>query len=251
MKLNIKLVDFCITQFTLVTVIVILGLSVYIFRDPVLAISGTFFRLLDVGAEKNLPTYFSALNLLFSSILIFIIYNHEKANAQKGYVYWLLLSVLFLFLSFDEFASIHEEFAKVYNYLVREKILFPILKTHGWLLFGIAFVFIIGIVLFPFLRNLPRDTLRYFLISGFIFVTGAIGFEFVGAVMLETGFVESREDIVYLLRRILEEGFEMYGIAFFNCTLYREISIRKMSLEFVSDTQVKRSSGFILTIREK
>ena len=244
MNLNIKLRDFCIVQFTLVTIIVILGLLSYIFRDSVLGLSGTLYRLLDVGDEKSLPTLFSTLNLLFSSLLIYIIYRHEKEIVQKGSFYWLFLSLLFLFLSFDEFASIHEKFAKVYDTLVDKNIIYPVLETHGWILFGIAFVFIIALALIPFLKNLPQDTLRYFLLSGFIFVTGAIGFEFVGAMMLQTKFVESPTDIAYLIRRILEEGFEMYGVAVFNCALYREISIRRMCLELTSDVKVERSSGF-------
>ena len=244
MYLNIKLRDFCIAQFALVTALVILGLVAYIFRDSVLDLSGTLYRLLDVGDEKSLPTYFSTLNLLFSSILIYIIYRHEKASDRSDRFYWLFLSLLFLFLSFDEFASIHEKFAKVYDSLVEKNFIYPVLETHGWILFGIAFVLIIVLALIPFLRNLPKDTRRYFLISGFVFVTGAIGFELVGAIMLKTKFVDSPIDIAYLLRRILEEGFEMYGIAMFNCALYREISIRRMSLELLSDTAIERSDDF-------
>ena len=249
MHLNLKLKDFCFVQLALVTTIVILGLFAYIFRDPVLDISGTLYRLLDVGEEQSIPTYFSTLNLLFSSILIYIIYCHEKSRARGGTRYWLFLSLLFLSLSFDEFASIHEKFARVYNSLVEKNILYPVLETHGWILFGVAFVLIIGIVLLPFLRSLPKDTLRYFLISGFVFITGAIGFEFIGAMMLKTGFVESPIELAYLLRRIMEEGFEMYGVAMFNCTLYREISIRRLSLEIESDSIVERSDGFFILSR--
>ena len=249
MYLNIKLRDFCIVQFALVTALVILGLIAYIFRDSVLDLSGTLYRLLDVGEEKSLPTYFSTLNLLFSSILIYIIYQYEKANTLRGYPYWLFLSLLFLSLSFDEFASIHEEFARVYNILVKKNILYPVLETHGWIVFGVAFVLIVALALIPFLRNLPKDTRRYFLISGFVFVTGAIGFEFVGAMMLKTKFVKSPNELAYLIRRILEEGFEMYGIAMFNCTLYREISIRRVSLGFVSDSAVERTDSFFTPTR--
>ena len=71
-----------------------------------------------------------------------------------------------------------------------------------------------------------------FSIAATIFISGAVGFEYLGAVMLETGMVESRNDIAYLIRRIFEEGFEMYGIALFNCALYREILQRNFSLTF-------------------
>ena len=92
------------------------------------------------------------------------------------------------------------------------------------------FVLAVSIVLLPFVSKLPTDTRRYFLIAGCVFVTGAVGFEYLGALMLETGIVESRKDMAYLVRRLFEEGFEMYGVAIFNCALYREILRRKISV---------------------
>ena len=71
-----------------------------------------FLHLLDVR-EQSIPTYISLLNLLLSSILLFIIFKYEKANSHKGFNYWLFLSILFLFLSADESASIHEKFSNV------------------------------------------------------------------------------------------------------------------------------------------
>ncbi len=230
-KLSLKLSEFCIAQFAIVTVVIALGLFAYIFTK----LTGHynllgFLRLLDVGREQSIPTYVSVINLLLASILIFIIYSHEKANKQNGAGYWLFLSILFLYLSIDESAGIHENFEHVYEYLVREELISPILDTHKWLPFGVFFVFAVSIVLLPFVSKLPTDTRRYFLIAGCVFVTGAVGFEYLGAVMLETGIVESSQDMAYLIRRLFEEGFEMYGIAIFNCALYREILRRKISV---------------------
>ena len=35
--------------------------------------------------------------------------------------------------------------------------------------------------------------------------------------------IATKEDLIYLIRRIFEEGFEMYGIALFNCTLFAHL----------------------------
>ncbi|MGI9288758.1 MAG: hypothetical protein ACR2P1_25450 [Pseudomonadales bacterium] len=219
-----------------------LGALAYLFGDPNAAPGELtrLLRLLDVQAEQSVPTYFSVLNLLFSAILILVIYKNIRLMGQAGAAYWLLLALIFLGLSFDESASLHEKLGKLQEILVQRDIMPPILETHRWLPFGVAFVIAVGVVFFPFLRNLPRDTLAYFLFSGFIFITGAIGFEFLGAVMLKTGFVSSKSEPIYLLRRIFEEGFEMYGIACFNCALYREISIRQIVLEIRSDSEIRR-----------
>lgn len=233
MKFNIKLNDFIKVQFGLVSVIIVLGLLSYIFTY--LTGYGTllgFITLLDVGAEQSIPTYFSVINLLLASILLYLLYRHEKINMQKGTNYWLFLSILFLILSADESATIHEKFGNVYVYLANNNIIPGIFETHGWLAFGIPFVVIFGLGMIPFLMLLPRATLYYFIFAGAVFVIGAVGFEYLGYVMLSTNFAESKEDFIYMIRRIFEEGFEMYGIAIFNCALYREILNKKITLTY-------------------
>ena len=235
MELNIRLKKFIKFQLVAVTLIVLLGLFTYIFRD--ITGFGTLFgflRLLDVGSEQSIPTYFSLLNLLLSSILLYIIFKFEKSKKNKGSKYWLFLSILFVFLSIDESASIHENFDLVYEYMAYKGMIPLLLETHQWLFFALLFVSIIGVVLIPFFKMLSKSTLRYFLISGAIFVIGAMGFEFLGAIMLKTGIAESKDDLIFSIRRIFEGGLEMYGIALFNIALYREISNKKIALTIAS-----------------
>lgn len=231
LSFNIKLINFSIAQFSAVSVILLLGLSSYVFyiadRETVL---GGFLRLFDVAAEQSIPTFFSVLNLVLSSILLLALYRYEKLNHRKFANYWLFLAILFLYLSADESASIHENFGLVHDYFVQRNIMPSILETNKWLPFGVLFVAVIALFLVPFLNSLRTTTRNLFLISGVIFLCGAIGFEFIGALMLQTGVVESRLDTIYLFRQILEEGMEMYGIALFNCALYREICLEEISV---------------------
>jgi len=228
--LNVRVVDFAVFQLAAVTLLVLLGTAAYLFTyftgyDSVLG----FLRLVDLGKELNLATYFSSLNLLLSSILLFVAYKFEKAAGSSSTRYWLFLSALFLVLSTDEAAGIHENFGRVYEYLsVRGAV--PTLDSHKWLPFGILFTFLVGLGLIPFVRRLPRDTARLFLAAGFVFVLGAIGFELLGTWMLSSGFVESRQELPYLLRRVVEEGLEMYAIAMFNIAIYRELSRNEVSV---------------------
>jgi len=238
MKLDIKLTSFALAQFAVVTAILTLGMASYIFtwktgHDHLMG----FLRLWDVGAEQSFPTYFSTLNLLFASILLLVIYGYEKANHHKGSYYWLFMSILFLALSADEAACVHENFVFVHYFLLNKGLIPEVYVTHQWLPFGMVFVVVLGIGLFKFLRSLPRTTLFYFLISGVVFLIGAIGFEYIGAVMIKTGVVDSRHDLLYLIRRVFEEAFEMYGIVLFNCALYREILNRKMSFSISTLTE--------------
>lgn len=229
LDLNIR--GFCIAQFAIVTIVIALGFFAYAFTKFTghQSVFG-FLRLLDVGNEQSIPTYVSVVNLLLASILLFIIYHHEKSNSQSRSGSWAFMSIFFLFLSVDESASIHENFAHIHLYLVNEDIISSTLETHRWLPFGVIFVLVVLIVLSPFLCSLAADTRRHFLIAGCVFVTGAVGFEYLGALMLETGVVDSKNDTAYLIRRLFEEGFEMYGVAIFNCALYHEILRKKITL---------------------
>ncbi|MDO6617977.1 hypothetical protein ACFL6Z_08050 [Pseudomonadota bacterium] len=230
-KLNIKLSTFCITQFSIVTLLVLAGLAAYIYahitgHEYVLG----FLPLFDVGNEQSFPTYFSVLNLLLASILFFVLYLFEKTNHHKGFNYWLYLAVLFLLLSCDESVGVHENFSNIHDYLAAKDIIPALISSHTWLPFGVLFVFVVGVSLVPFLRSLSKQSAFYFVLSGGIFLTGAIGFEYLGAVMLEHGLVDSKADLLYKLRRVFEEAFEMYGIAILNCALYREMLNRKLCL---------------------
>jgi hypothetical protein len=182
-----------------------------------------FLRLFDVGNEQSLPTYVSTVYLLVASALLFLLYRSEQHLDSGNHRYWLFLSLLFLLLSVDESISIHENFALVYTFLVSRELILPTMDSHEWLPFGVLFVVVVAVISLPFLRRLPRDTARWMLISAAVFLSGAIGFEFLGAVMLKAQIVDSKFDWLYLLRRIFEEGLEIFGVVIFNWTLYREL----------------------------
>ena len=230
---RITLRNFCRVQFVAVTIILLAGSIGY----AITKLTGHgnalgFLRLLNVGSEQSLPTYFSVINLLLASALVFVIFRHEKSLGIEQSGYWLFLSLLFLYLSVDESAGIHESFSNLHDYMVRKDLIAPWLDTHSWVVFGVLFVAVVVIILMPLIRRLTADTRLYFLAAATIFLTGALGFEYLGALMLEIGFVESKTDTAYLVRRLFEEGFEMYGVAIFNCAVYRELVARRITLQF-------------------
>ena len=218
---------FCTAQYLIITInivlIVFLRIQLYYRAWNGIWIDG----LLNLGEEQSIPTYVSLLNLLLCSILIYIIYRHEKRLGHSGSGVWKFLSIIFHFLSIDKSASIHEQFSNIHRGLVVAGIVPETLKTNRWIPFGIIFGLVVFATLIPFIRRLPKDTRRYFVIAGSVFVTGAVGFEYLGALMTEDGMKDSFADLV---RGVFEEGFVMYGIAIFNCALYREILSRDVSL---------------------
>ena len=93
----------------------------------------------------------------------------------------------------------------------------------------------VGGIFLPFLHKLPNKLAIRLLVAGAMFLTGALGFEFVGALMFFTEYAV-RGELVYELRRIAEEGFEMLGIAYFNCVLFRELTGKALVLNLNSPT---------------
>lgn len=182
-----------------------------------------FGRLFDIGSELSIPTFVSTLNLLLASLLLYLLYRSRRKVKSEDYRCWQLLSLLFFGLAMDESISIHENFANVYEFLVARGWFPSMLDSHEWLPFGVLFLVIAAVVVLPQLRKVNFQTAKLMVLAGVVFVTGAVGFEYLGAVMLDTGFVASKNEPIYHARRLFEEGFEMYGIVLFNWAIYREM----------------------------
>ena len=182
-----------------------------------------FGRLFDVGSEFSIATFISTLNLLLAAILLYLLYRSRRDVGSEDYRCWQLLSLLFFGLAMDESISIHENFSRVYQFLVQRGWFPPIMDSHEWLPFGVLFVIVAAAVFLPQLRKVNLQTAKLMVLAGAVFVTGAVGFEYLGAMMLKTEFVASKSEPIYVARRLFEEGFEMYGIALFNWAIYREM----------------------------
>ncbi len=227
-KLSIR--SFAQFQFGFVTVVVLIGLLNYLI--PAFAGSDSQIRtldLFDVGEEGSLPSWFSTVNLFFSAMLLFLVYRDSVRQNFRHKTYWLLLAVSFFVLSLDESAELHERLERFQGFASSVA---PVLATHAWVLYGSIIAFIFFLVFIPFLRMIHKRTAVLFVISGAIFLLGSLGLEFVGAIMRYTGIAEA-DDLIYKIRRVFEEGFEMYGIAIFNYAIFRELIHRRAKFEFV------------------
>ena len=156
------------------------------------------------------------MQLIVASLLLLIIGAKHRSNGTN-YVPWLALAVIFLFLAVDETAKIHERF------LIPVRTAFDLtgLLYDAWVVpYGIAVVVFV-IAFSRFLFRLPKETTRWFIASGAIYVTGALGFEMLGAKYVES---YGEENIVYAMIYTCEELLEMFGIALFVYALLAYIS---------------------------
>jgi hypothetical protein len=178
--------------------------STYVFHHPYLY---GLIDLIDFDSEKNLPTMYSSLQLLVASCLLAVIGSWHKSSG-KNYAPWYVLAAIFLFLGIDEFVQIHERFLDS----VREDFQLTGLFYYAWVLpYGIG-VLAFVIAFSRFLLRLPRETMRWFIASGAIYVTGAIGFEMLSARHYEA---YGLDNVGYSILYTCEESLEMLGIALF------------------------------------
>lgn len=195
----------------------------------------------NVGQDLTIPTWYSSSTLLFCSILLASIAATKKGDGDRYALHWGALSVIFLLLSIDEVAVIHETGGEVFESLAR-----PLgfsasgFFYYAWVIPGAIFVLIILLVYLRFLADLPRQTRRLFLIAGALFVIGAIGMEMLTANLesLYGGYQNEPTSIkiIAIIQTTIEELLEMLGIVVF---IYALLSYIGSSAKEVS-VQVRR-----------
>ena len=164
--------------------------------------------LFDFDIEGNFPTFYSAVALLLASGLLALT-THANWNSENGQrFYWLLLTFIMIFLTFDEATAIHEAIGDHFeNYLDASGFLY-----FMWVVpYGIA-VGVLGLFFLKFVFSLPAQTRNLFIASGVIFLSGAIGLEVFGAREADYNGVET---ITYCVLYTFEELLEMLGIVLF------------------------------------
>lgn len=164
----------------------------------------------DFNLENNVPTWFSVIILAFSAILLFIIYRHQKKQQVKNAFYWLVLSIIFIFLSIDESVQVHEEVARMLRPSVGDSM--NGFLYWAWVVPYSVFVVVAGVFFLRFVLSLPPVIRNQFFIGGAMFITGALLLEF------PEGYFYKVYGLDHIYNRILyciEELFEMCGVIIF------------------------------------
>ena len=189
-----------------------------------------FERQLNLDKENNIPTWYSSSALLLSAILLTVT---GLTNKQKGnpYTYhWLGLAAIFLYLSLDEAASLHE---MTHNLL--QPWLGGVGYFHGflyfsWVVFGAIFVLIVGAIYLPFVAALPVQTRRLFLIAGTLYVGGELGIDILGA---RHTYLYGYNNFTYAMFVACEEGLAMMGNVVFIYGLLSHLGSSVSSLQIL------------------
>ncbi len=186
-------------------------------------------KLFDVDGEGNIPAFYSAATLLICAILLAVITTIKKQTKDPYFWHWGGLSMIFLFLTWDEAVQIHEKLMNapmLYQILDWFRIEASGLLNFPWVIVGILAVIIVFIIYWKFLLSLPRKQRRLFLLAASLYVGGAIGMEMIGGLVLgSSSHLDGyQNNILYILSISVEEILEMLGVLLFIYSLLKYIS---------------------------
>ena len=170
--------------------------------------SGGLLRVFHANDENSIPTWFSIVSLLISCALLFVIAHAARARDDRFARHWAWLAALFLLLSIDEGASLHELATRP----LREAFGASGWHSYTWVVPGLLFCTLVALVYSRFLFSLPVRTRRLFALGAVTFTVGAIGVEGLG------GWYDERNgsaNMSYAILTATEECLEMLGTGIF------------------------------------
>lgn len=170
---------------------------------------GRLMASLSVNAEAALPAWYSSALLLLCAALCADVARTTGPRLQRRR--WTVLAVLFVYLSADEAAQLHEIGTNVVDRAgVKTGLAF------SWVLLAVPALLVLGVLMIPFLRSLPRRTVAGMLVAGCVFVGGAVGLELPGSLIYSTA---GPDTAAYALVTSVEELCEMVGTIIFAWTV--------------------------------
>jgi hypothetical protein len=208
-----------------------------------------FVRLFYVDAEGNIPTFFSAMLLLFASLLLAFITVLKRSSRDSYRYHWGILALILLFMAVDEAVGLHEMLNKV-GWLVtggqrkEDRTIF----FFGWVLFGMAMVMIVALSYLKFFFNLPLRTRIQFFTAAAVFVGGAMGVEILGGYYAKS---HGEGNFQYSMFATVEEGLEMAGVVVFINALLMYIAHHYKDILFRFSEQEHHHPASVISIKKR
>ncbi|URD51797.1 hypothetical protein [Chroococcidiopsis sp. CCNUC1] len=201
-----KIVRFLlVSAFSVIFVCVLAQASTYLLPDYPL--QDTLVSLFNIDGEQTIPAFFSWSLLLFCALLLGAIAYSKKANREPYASHWTALAIIFFYLYIDEAIGIHERI----GWIVKDKFNPSGFFYFAWTIPGSILTIICFLAFLRFINSLPPKIKYLFLLSGGIYVGGAL------LVEMCNGYYRSLygDRPMYYALTAVEEGMEMLGIVTF------------------------------------
>jgi hypothetical protein len=191
------------------TVILLVGV-VFVGLSPLLrAVTGdghdvdTLTKLLNPDGEANVWAWYNA-TLLTLLAVVFAVDAMRRRAAGLPFLVQGVMAAVAGYLSLDEIAQLHEK-------LERPGDLLGLGWTWGWVVLAAPIAVVVGAGLLWLARRLDRTIRRRLVVAGAVYLTGALGLEAIGGVMVKLWHPAFTSPI-YLSEVFVEEWLEMTGI---------------------------------------
>ena len=186
-----------------------------------------FIDKFSVNTENNVPTYFNTVLLILAAFLIFLIATVKFSGRDRYRYEWVLLGLVFLYLSVDESAVIHESFTRLFK---------DAPDVNGWLHYkwvipGSVIVALLGLAFVRFFFHLENRYKLLFFLSSAVYLAGGLGSELIsGRYASQFG----TKSFSYAALTTIEESLEWFGVILLIFTLlkYLETHIAEINLQF-------------------
>jgi len=133
--------------------------------------------------------------------------------------HWILIGAIFVILSFDEGFRIHERAIEP----MREMFGATGIFFFAWVIPGLVFVLILGLVYWRFVFTLPAPVKILVIGAGATYIAGTIGGDMVGGYYFsQNGQVYN---LTYAMITTVEETLEMIGLTIYLYALLRYIEV--------------------------
>jgi uncharacterized BrkB/YihY/UPF0761 family membrane protein len=185
------------------------------------------FKLFNVDFERNIPAWISSTLLSFVSFHFLLIAYYRYVLGKHYSFHWLLLGIIFIGLSIDEFVQFHEQTIRpLRTYFDTGGFLY-----YPWIVPATIMVGIAVLLYWGFVQDLVWETRVVFFLAGFLYVAGALGFEAIGGYYFDN-FIRTQDvsyDFAYLLITHVEEMLELIGIVLFLHVGMRYVQLMSLS----------------------
>lgn len=170
----------------------------------------------DLGHEPSIPAFYSATMMLCSAVLLCFLGRFDRGAEGSRKRYWYALAILFVALAIDEAVMFHEMATAAMD---RMNVSGPF--YFSWIIPGAIFAAVVGLAFMRFVWSLDRRTRNLLMLSGIVFVSGAIGMESIAGVIFAAAENEEAaiRSVSHVIVQAFEEGMEMAGVAIFFCAL--------------------------------
>jgi len=200
------------TMLWVLGVLIVLNIIVVILAHSIMPEAGSaklLEKYFNFATEANIPTYYNTILIFLVAQTFFILSKLHNPTEKAIKTYLMVMADIFIFLSIDELAGIHEWFS--YGLPEHFGIGGEGMFKFAWIIpYGIALI-VFGVYSLKFLKSLERSRLIKYMGAGFLYLMGVFVMEALGG-----WFVDKNDGIetlsYYLYFTTTEETFEMLAM---------------------------------------